>query len=187
MELVSERPERKSIGLEWGVVRLVEHRREWADYYLAESERIRMCAAELIIDVQHVGSTAVPGMVAKPILDIAIAAPDKARIEMVVGRLAADGYVDRGDQGASGGHLLVREIGPNVRTCHIHIVEVNDPQWRNYIAFRDILRHEPAVRSAYEALKKDLAARFPEDRESYTAGKDAFVRDVLREHGEKLP
>lgn len=80
-----------------------------------------------------------------------------------------------------------RDIEPDVPLCHVHVVEVNDPQWRNYIAFRGILQHDKAVREAYEELKKRLAAQFPEDRESYTAGKDAFIRDVLQKHGETLP
>jgi GrpB-like predicted nucleotidyltransferase (UPF0157 family) len=176
-----------NIGLARGVVRLSQHRTEWLDLYEAEARRIRKCAGDLILDVQHVGSTAVPGLAAKPILDIAIAVPDREAIALVAEKLVGAGYKAYRDTGKSGGYLLARDIQPDVPLCHVHIVEINDPQWRNYIAFRDILRQENSVRQAYEDLKKRLAAQFREDRESYTAGKDAFIRDVLQKHGETLP
>lgn len=88
------------------MVRLEQHRLEWAGLYEAEAERIRMCAANLIIDVQHVGSTAVPGLVAKPILDIAVAVPDRTSIAGVAKRLTEAGYKAYGDMGKSGGYLL---------------------------------------------------------------------------------
>ncbi|MCX5726472.1 MAG: GrpB family protein, partial [Candidatus Saganbacteria bacterium] len=83
------------------------------------------------------------------------------------------------DQGGSGGYLVVRESKPGVRVLHIHIVEKTDVQWQNYIAFRDCLRKDKRVRNAYARLKKSLAHKFPEDRKSYTDGKDDFVKNVL--------
>ena len=135
----------ENIGLARGVVRLANHNREWARLYEAEAKRIRKCAQELVLDVQHVGSTAVPGLVAKPILDIAIAVPDREAITLVAGKLVGAGYKAYGDTGKSGGYLLARDIEPDVPLCHVHIVEVNDPQWRNYIVFRDILRRDKSV------------------------------------------
>lgn len=179
--------EANNIGLARGVVRLVEHNTEWAGLYEAEAKRIRNCTGDLILDVQHVGSTSVPDMVAKPILDIAVAVDKKETIAGVVGRLTQVGYNDRGDQGKSGGYLLVKEVEPDVRIFHVHIVEILDPQWRSYLAFRDILRRDVSIRLAYEDLKNRLARQFPEDRVSYTAGKDAFITDVLQKHGGMLP
>lgn len=171
-----------NIGLKPGVVRLAEHNPEWARLFKSEARCIRKLAGEFILDIQHVGSTSVPGLVAKPILDIAVAVPDRDTIMAVVRRLTGAGYTNRGDQGKGGGYLLVREYEPGVRICYVHIVEASDEQWQDYIIFRDILRHDPAIRQAYADLKKRLSAQFPEDRVSYTAGKDAFIQGVLDTH-----
>ncbi|MDP2919042.1 MAG: GrpB family protein [Dehalococcoidia bacterium] len=167
------------IGLKRNEVRVVEYRPEWASHYQVEAARVRACAGDLITDVQHIGSTAVPGLPAKPILDIAIAVPDRGAVPVVVKRLVEVGYSDRGYQEATGGHLLIKDREPDVRTVHLHIVETADSPWRNYIMFRDLLRRDPVIRKKYAKLKKRLARNFPDDRKSYTEGKDTFIRGVL--------
>ena len=89
------------------------------------------------------------------------------------------GYVDRGDQGADGGYLFVKERGPGVCTHHLHLVTIDDPQWRTYLHFRDTLRADAVIRARYGALKMGLQAEFAHDRQGYTLAKDAFVRGVL--------
>ena len=168
------------VGLEKGSVALAEHDPAWRSLFAAESRVIRDAGGELIRDLQHVGSTAVRGLPAKPIVDIAIAVDTRAAIPVLVQRLTAVGYIDRGDQGRDGGYLLVRESRPRVRTIHVHIVELSDVQWRNYIAFRDILRWNRTIRDEYARLKRQLAARFQDDSKSYTASKNDFIRGVLR-------
>jgi len=168
------------IGLKRGVVKIVRHRTEWAELYDAEAGNLKNCLRELAVDIQHVGSTAVPGLISKPIIDIAIAVTSRSDIAAVVKRLLTIGYIDRSDQGASGGYLLVKESEPDVRTFHIHVVEKNDVQWRNYIIFRDCLRCDANTRKEYAKLKKNLAVKYPKDRESYTGGKEQFIKDVLK-------
>jgi GrpB-like predicted nucleotidyltransferase (UPF0157 family) len=80
----------------------------------------------------------------------------------------------------SGGYLLVKESEPDVRIFHMHIVEKNDVQWRNYIIFRDCLCRDANTRKEYAQLKRTLAAKFPTDREAYTNGKEQFIKDVLK-------
>ena len=167
------------IGLKRGVVKIVGHRTEWAILYNTESEKLKYCIGDIAVDIQQVGSTAVPGLISKPIIDIAIAVHSRESIAAVVKRLTDVGYIDRGDQGASGGYLMVKESEPNVRIFHIHIVEKADTQWRNYIIFRDCLRRDAETREEYARLKKTLAEKFPTDREAYTSGKEQFIRTVL--------
>jgi GrpB-like predicted nucleotidyltransferase (UPF0157 family) len=167
------------IGLKRGVVKIVGHRTEWALFYDSEAEKLKNCLGGLAVDIQHVGSTAVPGLISKPIIDIAVAVTSRADITAIVKHLLAIGYIDRGDQGASGGYLMVKESEQNVRIFHIHIVEKADTQWRNYIIFRDCLRRDAETREEYARLKKTLAAKYPKDRESYTNGKEQFIRTVL--------
>jgi len=96
-------------------VKIVRHRTEWALFYDSEAEKLKNCLGGLAVDIQHVGSTAVPGLISKPIIDIAVAVTSRADITAIVKRLLAIGYIDRGDQGASGGYLMVKESEQNVR------------------------------------------------------------------------
>jgi GrpB-like predicted nucleotidyltransferase (UPF0157 family) len=169
-----------TIGLKRGIVKIVPHRTGWAILYNTEAEKLKHCLGDIAIDIQHVGSTAVPGLISKPIIDIAVAVTSRTDIAAVVKSLLAIGYIDRGDQGASGGYLLVKESEPKVRIFHIHIVEKADVQWRNYIIFRDCLRRNVKTRAEYAKLKKTLAEKFPAGREAYTSGKEQFIRDVLK-------
>ena len=121
-----------------------------------------------------------PGLISKPIIDVAIACQSRKDIFLIVKRLLAIGYIDWGDQGVSGGYLMVKESEPIVRIFHFHIVEKADVQWRNYIIFRDCLRRNAKTREEYARLKKTLAEKFPADREAYTSGKEQFIRAVLK-------
>lgn len=170
------------LGLKRHTVRLVDHDPAWASLSESECRRLWTAGGTLIADVQHVGSTAVPGLPAKPILDTAVAVPSRETIPALVPCLTAIGYIDRGDAGGDGGYLLVKESAPGVRTVHVHVVEIADVQWRNYLGFRDMLRCDPAIRAEYAQVKKGLEARFQTDRRSYTANKNGFIRRVLAAH-----
>jgi len=167
------------IGLRRHTVRVVDHRPEWPTLAAGEIARLRGVLGELALDLQHVGSTAVAELPAKPILDLAVAVRAPEDVPEVVARLVAAGYLDRGDSGREGGYLCVREAAPGLRTVHLHLVAQADSQWRNYLAFRDRLREDTALRQEYAALKTDLAARYPDDRAAYTAGKHDFIRRTL--------
>lgn len=170
------------IGLKRGVVRVVSHRLGWHDLFEQERLLLRQHIGHLALDVQHVGSTAVPGLDAKPIIDIAVAVASAPAILRCVSPLCRLGYVDRGDKGGAGGHLFVKESTPDVRTHHVHVVTIDDPQWRRYLCFRDGLRGDEALRARYATLKRDLQEKFPLDRRAYTVAKDEFVREVLARH-----
>jgi GrpB-like predicted nucleotidyltransferase (UPF0157 family) len=167
------------IGLKNNTVRVVPYCPEWAELFIQEAQFIRDNVGDMIIGIEHVGSTAVPGLSAKPILDIAIAVRSKDGILSVVKGLMESGYIDMGDQGDDGGYLLAKYSEPEMRICHLHIVEISDVQWWNYITFRDILRRDPAIRDKYAQLKKRLAQQFADDRDSYMDGKNKFIREVL--------
>ncbi len=173
------------IGLRRHTVRLVEHDPDWATLFAQEADTIRAHLGGLAAEIEHVGSTAVPGLVAKPILDIAIGVSRDGDVPAVAERLTAAGYVDRGYAGRSGGHLLIREAAPDIRTVHAHVVDVEDSQWSDYRWFRDTLRSDETTRRAYHQLKLGLATAFANDRGAYTAGKATFIRSVLERSREK--
>jgi GrpB-like predicted nucleotidyltransferase (UPF0157 family) len=172
------------IGLRRHTVQVVEHRSEWAGLFGAEAETLRERIGDIVADIQHVGSTAVPGLPAKPILDIAVAVRSGDAIPLVVRRLVEAGYIDRGDAGREGGYLLVKDSEPDVRIVHLHIVEQADIQWRNYTVFRDTLCGDSSIQERYANLKRCLAEQFRDDRKSYTEGKNRFIQEVLNSNRE---
>ena len=170
------------LGLERGMVRLVAADPRWPLLYAAEAGRLASAVQDAGLPplvLEHIGSTAVPGLVAKPIIDLmaGYASEDDAGRRYLEAIVAA-GYEPRGPQGVPGRELLVR--GPRAaRTHHLNLVSVGGRFWREHIYFRDRLRAEPELASAYAALKRELAARHAHDRGAYTEGKARFVASVL--------
>jgi GrpB-like predicted nucleotidyltransferase (UPF0157 family) len=178
------RPEENAtIGLRRHTVWVVPHREEWHALFERELRVLLERVGDLSVDVQHVGSTAVPGLDAKPIIDIALAVRSAEDIPRLRRPLEGLGYVYRGDAGSDGGRLFVKESAPEVRTHHLHVVGVDDQQWRDWLLFRDELRADKALRDMYADLKKSLQERFAEDRKGYTEAKNAFVASVVRQRG----
>ena len=167
------------IGLKKNTVQVVEHDPDWTMLAADACQEVRL-VAELITDIQHVGSTAVPGLPAKPIIDLVASVATSDAIPELVEKLSIIGYIYRGDAGDSGGHLFVMDILPNVRMIHLHVVEHNDIQWKNYLCFRDLLMQNSYIRKQYAELKQQLGIKFPDDRESYTASKHEFIQEILK-------
>lgn len=168
-----------AVGLRRGTVELAASHAAWPRLAAALLDRLLAALGALAIDGEHVGSTAVPGLVAKPILDLAILLAPDADEREAIDRLEREGTEFRGDQGADGGLVFVLEPDADHRWAHVHVVRHGDPQWDRYLAFRDRLRSDPGVAEAYAAHKRELAARFTEDRESYTEGKAALIQRLL--------
>ncbi len=167
------------IGLKKGTVQVVAYDPGWPGLFEQERRVLHEHIGQLVLDIQHVGSTAVPGLDAKPIIDIAVAVASAAVIPQCRQPLAALGYIDRGDAGQDGGYLFVKESAPDIRTHHLHVVAIDDPQWRNYLLLRDRLRADETVRTRYAQLKRALQQQFAQDRKGYTAAKHDFIRGVL--------
>ena len=111
------------IGLKRHTIKVVEHDPDWATLAFEACQAVRDACGELLVDVQHVGSTTVPELPAKPILDIAAAVVTFDSMPELVRRLAAIGYLYRRDDGDVGGHLFVVDSSPDIRTIHLHVVE----------------------------------------------------------------
>ncbi len=168
-----------SIGLRRSHVFPADHSHDWSAAFAEEYRGLKLALSGIALKIEHVGSTAVPRLQAKPIIDIAVAYQSNQLISELVPRMEELGYLYRGDAGADGGHLFVKESSPNLRTHHLHVVEVNDPQWSAYLRFRDRLRRDRVLREKYGQLKLDLSKEYPNDRRSYTAAKNEFIEHVL--------
>ena len=167
----------EALGLEPGVVRLDEPDTRWPALFAAERERILRFCGSLTIRLEHVGSTSIPGLCAKPILDIAAGrAPDSALPDGIEALVRA-GYEHRGERGVPGREFFCRG---EPRAYHLHLVVEGGPLWRDYLAFRDYLRTHPEAAHGFAEAKRALAARFSGDREAYTRAKASHVEAVLR-------
>jgi GrpB-like predicted nucleotidyltransferase (UPF0157 family) len=167
------------IGLKRHTVKVVDHDPEWFGLGVEACQAVRKACHELLADVQHVGSTAVPDLPAKPTLDIAAAVVTFDSMPQLVHRLAGIGYRYKGDHRDAGGHYFVMDSSKDVRTNHLHLVEHDGNQWRDYLRFRDLLRHQPAIRRRYAELKRGLVSTCGNDRGLYTSSKADFMRQVL--------
>ena len=168
------------LGLESGVVRLVPYDRAWPALFHVESARLAAAVAESRLEalvLEHMGSTAVPGLCAKPILDILAGAPDGASLGQYIDPLERAGYVHRGPQGIPGREFFRRG---EPRSYHVHLTTVGSTFWHDHLLFRDYLRRHADARDEYARLKEALAVRHPRDREAYIEGKGSFVREVLK-------
>lgn len=165
------------LGLESGVVRLVEYDARWPALFAAEHRRIRDQCGTLTLRLEHIGGTSIPGMLAKPVLDIAAGLPRGMSIQDCVAALTRAGYEHRGERGVPGRHYFRRG---QPRSYHLHLVEEDGPLWRDYVAFRDYLRAHPEAARQFADLKRVLAARFSRDREAYMNAKALHVEEILR-------
>ena len=164
------------LGLLPGTVRLCEYTPLWAELYRVEADRIRSALREFALDVQHVGSTAVQGLKAKPILDIAVAIPAHAVVPKCTASLAALGYEYAYWVDLQNDFTFEKGIE---RTHHVHLVELGSRPWSDYLRFRDVLRQNLQLLREYERVKIELGARFCDDRASYTREKAEFICRVL--------
>lgn len=165
------------IGLKRGTVKLVPHDERWHAAFKRERKKLSASIGNVTIDIQHVGSTAIKGIPAKPIIDISVGVNKLSDAKKVIRALSKEGYHfydthrDR----------IFFAKGPEKRrTHHLHILRHNGAKWKSDISFRDYLLAHPARASAYANLKMKLAKLYPEDRAKYTAGKDSFIKATLK-------
>ena len=168
---MTEAPE-PILGLAHGKVVLSEANAGWTVLYETEAARLSAQISSFIVDMQHFGSTSIPGIKAKPIIDILIGLQRFEDGEKLVVPLTALGYDYVGIDMVPNDHLFGLGV---VRTHLVHAVTFGGHHWVRNLRFRDSLRADPALRAGYERLKVDLAARYPEDRAAYTAAKAEFI------------
>lgn len=162
------------LGLERGTVELVDHRQEW--HHLAAEERSHL--EDALDQIEHVGSTAIEGMPAKPVLDLLAVADELAPKSEYAARLEPMGYELReSDQVPD--RLFFAKGPTDERTHYLSITERGSDCHREQIAFRDYLRSNPDAAAEYARFKRKLAEEHPDDRETYTKRKSEFVEHIL--------
>ena len=162
--------------MERDTILIVPYDLQWPVQYAEERHRILQVLGEMIVGIEHFGSTAIPGLVAKPTIDILVLVEQLQPAEVYVKPLQSLGYMPQAFPGDAPDHVLLRKGQP--RTHHLHIVPQGSYEHRRHIAFRDYLRTHPDTAHAYAALKAQLAQLHPADREAYSHAKTDFVRAI---------
>jgi GrpB-like predicted nucleotidyltransferase (UPF0157 family) len=173
-----EEANRFGLGLEQEVNRLVAYNPSWPLAFLKEARRIKVALGERALAIEHYGSTAVPGLRAKPIIDLLIGVVDMSYGVQFIEPMSNIGYEYAGSQGIPD-HCVFGK--GRARTHLAHVAIYQGELWNRCLIFRDRLRSNPEVRHAYEALKRRLASDPTNTRGAYTAGKTAFIRDVVED------
>ena len=167
------------LGLKRGTVELRPHEKLWEEEAKKTIALLKQVLGNAAVDVQHVGSTAIKGICAKPILDIAVAVRSLEDIAPCAENLSQNGFIDRG-QDRPGQHLFVMgDMESDIRTHHIHFVAHDSEAWENYINFRDYCNTHPDEAARYDALKRQLCAEYADNRAMYTPGKQALINELL--------
>ena len=174
------------LGLRRNRVELAEHDLKWKDVAAETIERLWQIMGSVARDMQHVGSTSINGIKAKPIIDIAVAVDDFAEVEKLTPVLELNGFIKRNWFDDT---QLIYSVGENtmaedrISTHFIHIVKTGSADWYDYVNFRDYLNMHTCVAKEYEAMKICLANENPYDegREKYRAGKHDFIVSKLND------
>ena len=161
-----------------GPVIIVDYDPRWPVVFEELRAPVVAALGDLVVIVEHVGSTAVPGLAAKPIIDMDVVVPSVADIPEAIGRLAILGYVHRGDLGITGREAFTSPAGKPRH--HLYVCALDSEELRRHRSFRDYLLTHPDEARAYEALKRAAARRFAEDRAAYNEAKTWFVEAVLQ-------
>ncbi len=166
------------LGLKRGAVLLVPYQAGWASAFAKERDLLLSLLGPTVLRIEHVGSTAIADIVAKPIVDIAVAVQSLDRIESWPELLKPYGYTSFGDREARGEHFFAK--GPDdMRSHYLHVVPLDGNLWNEYLRFRDMLRSDLTLRQQYEDLKKRSAYAHSNNRPSYTIEKGRWIKSVL--------
>lgn len=160
-------------------IKLSEYNLEWPSQFEAEKDFLMNVIGKWFYgSVEHVGSTAVPGLIAKPVIDIMFGVRSLKASLPVIDIMVKNGY----EYSPYKKHVMHWFCKPSdaFRTHHLHLVPYESPLWKERILFRDLLRSNKEIANEYSQLKLDLAARYREDRETYTQAKGPFIQQALK-------
>ncbi|MCA0986517.1 GrpB family protein [Guptibacillus algicola] len=151
----------------------------WKLEFEKEKRIVRSILGKNVMEIYHIGSTAVEGLSAKPIIDMMPVVQDIHHVDRCNEEMTTSGYEPKGENGIPGRRYFQK--GGDERSHHVHVYEKGSAEIKRHLAFRDYLRCHPVARMKYSNIKEELALKFPDDIASYIKGKDEFVRNLEME------
>ena len=162
-------------------VEVVPHDRAWQSLFRKESESIAKKLGNNVVAIHHIGSTSIPNIYAKPIIDLLVEVNRIEEVDRNNSEMEQLGYQAMGEFGIIGRRYFRKHNSFGTRTHHVHIFETDSPEVRRHLAFRDYMIAHPVAAQQYSDLKRKLARQFPKDIESYMDGKDEFIKNIDRQ------
>lgn len=161
-----------------GIVRCESYSKEWKEEFLRIKAMLEDCTGDLIIDVEHVGSTSIEGLIAKPIIDIDIVFDTYDVFPVIAERLKTIGFIHEGDKGIKGREAFKRNFEDEHMPYHLYACPKDSKELLRHISFREYLKANADDREAYGNLKKELSEHFHSDNYSYMSGKNDFIQSM---------
>jgi len=159
-------------------VEVVAYNPRWPLLFENEAKRIMQALGDNCQTVHHIGSTSIPGLPAKPIIDMLPVVKNILAVDQATGAMESLGYVSKGEHG-----IVFRHFFQKNQHYNVHVYEENDPEISRYLKFRDWMRTHELDAQAYARLKQELAKKFPTDILQYCLGKDSFVAQIDAKNG----
>ncbi|WP_338019690.1 GrpB family protein [Paenibacillus piscarius] len=167
------------------VVEVVPYDPAWKEEYLRIETRMLEIVGDLIIGAEHVGSTSVEGLWAKPVIDIDLVMESYDQLPEIIRRLESFGYMHQGNLGIEGREAFRSKQDDGFMKYHLYVCPQDGKGYLEHIVFRDYLRAHPSARREYQAVKQRLARQHRYDIDAYCEGKTAFVQSILQKAGEE--
>lgn len=158
-------------------VEVVKHDKSWAAMFQLEEERLQNILGDQIVNIHHIGSTAIPGIYAEPIIDILVEVKDIGKVDEYNPGMKQLGYIAKGEFGVAGRRFFIKGTEEE-RTHYVQIFEVGDVEVGRRVNFRDYLKQHPDVAVEYSKLKMKLADQYPNDMDAYTLEKNTYIAEL---------
>lgn len=159
-------------------IEVVPYNINWVNKYLAEAEKIKKIMADELVKIHHIGSTSIPGISAKPVIDILVEVINIENIDDYNEKMKEIGYIAKGEYGIEGRRFFLK--GEINRTHHIHVFQVGNSEIIRHLNFRDYMISHPDEAKAYSEMKRELAIKFRHDIDGYCNGKNDFIKNIDR-------
>ena len=167
-----------SIKVDFFKVEVVLHDPNWRSAFETESKLIALALGENVVAIHHIGSTAIPQIHAKPIVDMLVEVKDLLKIDTYSSEMEALGYQAMGEFGIPGRRFFRKGNEAGIRTHHLHGFEVNSAQIERHLAFRDYMITHSEEAQQYSELKRELANKYHDNIQAYMDGKDGFIKEI---------
>ncbi len=170
-------------GMKTKHVTVLPYDPRWEGDFLKIRDEIRCALGELALRIEHVGSTSVPGLSAKPVIDIDVVIEDRSRLCAVIAALEATGYRHEGDLGIAGREAFKYDGKEHLKKHHLYVCPRDSAELKRHLAFRDYLRSHPEAAREYGRIKEEGAALYPFDIDKYIRHKSPFIGKIYAELG----